>query len=297
MLLLPLLLGCAPGSSKPPPDGADSPGVDTSESGDSPAESDSPESADTTDTTETAETGDSVPWTDWAPGEEVPGWSDADCTEPSPGRSFVFEYPDLFRFEGRFTAEVAWAGPHEGVVQLRDCNLFLCPADSLSLEVPYVWARLEAVGDDGATRGEGEWGPDEVTARHVGSSGRSALVDWENDGTAERAPASVTVCLERVRPDEVRGVVRVEVTAGDYPYIAVSYYDSVVFRFPFDVLLPERSGEDLSRPATPEDRPEGFDVAHFLYDQPYDEAWPWDDIRDPSIREQLYERYRPYNVE
>lgn len=30
--------------------------------------------------------------------------------------------------------------------------------------------------------------------------------------------------------------------------------------------------------------------------QSYDAAWPWDDITDPSIREQIQARYTPYNA-
>ena len=104
----------------------------------------------------------------------------------------------------------------------------------------------------------------------------------------------MTVCFERVRPDEVRGTVRAEVF--NYPYEIVNYYPSLVYRFPFDIDYPDHSGFDATLPDEPADQPDGYTTAHFIYDQPYDDAWPWDDITDPSIREQLYDRYAPYNT-
>lgn len=119
-------------------------------------------------------------------------------------------------------------------------------------------------------------------------------MDFTND-EGGFAPASISVCIERMRPDEVRGAIRAEVFAGNYPYGGFDYYNSLVYKFPFSIRFPDHSGYDATRPDNPADMPDGYATAHFVYDQPYGDAWPWDDITDPSIREQLYERYAPYN--
>lgn len=255
------------------------------------------DTADTTDTTDTSggDSEDTFPHTEWSPGDEVPGWDDADCTEQHSGRTYVITYPDIYMIQATFMSGMPAAGPHLFGVRLRDCAHFPCAADSLDDTVPYTLADLDATrGDDAQPRGIGEWGPDAEGPRQVVSHGRSALIDFANEaGSFTRA--SVTVCIERLRPDEIRGAVRAEVFERNFPYGAIGYYNSLVYRFPFSIRLADHAGFDATLPDDPADMPEGYATAHFVYEQPYDDAWPWDDITDPSIREQLYERYTPYN--
>lgn len=295
MTLLLLMLGCRPAPEKPPGETAsESPAPDTDDASAETAEtaeSDSP-----ADTVETGDSGDTGTYTPWSAGEPIPGWEDADCAEAQPGRTYVVTYPDVLVVEGLFSASPGWAGPHELRVQLRDCALFACPEGELDRTVPFVDTTLRTGADPGTVFATGEWGPDAVGPRQVDGVARGVLLDWANDGTPRFAVASVTACLERVRPDEVRGVVRAEVTERNFPYGAIDYYDSLVYRFPFVVHPPEHGGLDLTLPDEPADEPEGFDAAHFLYERPYEEAWPWDEISDPSIRAQVMERYSPYNA-
>lgn len=288
-----LLIAACTGPSKPAGETAESAetadSVIDSETAQETAETDTGESADSADTVDTA------PYTEWNPGDDIPGWEDADCTEQHPGRTYVIEYQDIFLIDGSFLAGMPGVGPHTVHVRLRDCEDFPCAADSLDLTVPYILADLDATrGDDGHPRGTGEWGPDATTNRQAVGSGLSMLMDWATDGSLDGL-ASLTVCVERMRPDEVRGAVRAEVAAARYPYGVINYYDSLVYRFPFAVQLPDHAGFDASQPDSPADKPEGYDTAHFVYEQPFDEAWPWDDITDPSIREQIQDRYTPYN--
>lgn len=294
MSLLLWWMACTGPTSKPSGD------TDTSaDSADSVA--DTAETADThdtvvTDSGESGDTEDTWPYTPWNPGEDIPGWEDADCTEAHPGRTYVIEYPDVYTVQGTFLNGLPGAGPHLFDVRLRDCAHYPCLPDSLDETIPFVHASLDATaGDDGLSRGTGTWGPDDEGLRQVTGSGRSALIDWSNDRSI-RVPAMVSTCIERMRPDEVRGAVRVEVTADVYPYDIVYYYESLVYRFPFTVSLPDHAGFDASQPDVPADQPLEYATAHYTYEQPYDDAWPWDDITDPSIREQLYERYTPYNA-
>lgn len=296
-----LLVACSGTAQKPSPDTAesrDASGVDSETGGDS-ADLDTAESDASTESGESADTGDSqdtAPPTDWSPGDAAPGWEDADCTEASPGRAFEITFPSLFRIEGTFLRGQATGGPHLVTVKLRDCANFTCALHTLDTNDPYVSVSLDATG--GSTdepRGTGTWGPDEDTDRHVRGDGKSVMMDWSN-GDVEPIEAAVSVCLERVRPDGLRGVVRVEVTQRNYPWDRISFYDSIVLRFPFDVLVPDHAGFDARYLDVPADLPDGYPSAHFVYELPYGDAWPWDDITDPSIREQLYERYTPYNA-
>lgn len=298
MTMLFLVTACA----GPKPGGETASQVETSETavdsdtGQDSAESpDTVETADTSETTETGETEDTNPTTEWNPGDDVPGWADADCTEEHPGRTYVTTLPDVFAVQGTFLTGMPGVGPQLVGVRLRDCAAFPCAADALDLAVPYILADLDATrGDDAQVRGLGEWGPNSAGAREVLAEGRSALMDFTN-GAGDFATASISVCVERMRPDEVRGAIRAEVFARNFPYGGFDFYNSLVYRFPFSVRFPDHAGFDATRPDEPADLPEGYAAAHYVYEQSYAEAWPWDDITDPSIREQLYERYSPYN--
>ena len=290
MIILHILLACTGGTSKAQEETGDPSAGDTADSVDSHVET-GDETAESETAEESGDTGDTYPYTEWSPGDEVPGWEDADCTEAYPGRTYVLTFPDIFAAVGGFLNGLPGAGPHLYTIQLRDCANFPCASDTLAKIVPYVAATLDGTaGDMGQPRGIGEWGPDNDGVRQVQGDGRSLLMDWTNHG-GRFYEALVTVCFERVRPDEVRGSVRAEV-----PLSGVNYYDSLVYRFPFDVMYPDHSGFDSTQPDVPADQPDGYTTAHFVYDQPYDGAWPWDDITDPSIREQVYERYAPYNA-
>lgn len=287
MTMFVLLLSCSSPPTKPEGDGTgdtvDSV-IDSAES----AESDT----DLPDTSDSEDTASPVKWTQ---GDNVPGWDDADCSEGHPAMAYVSTFPDVFAVQGTFLPDMAGTGPHLLSVRLRDCTDFACETDIFDQTVPYVLADLDATrGDDGHRMGTGEWGPDATANRQVQASGRSLLIDWADDGTL--TSAAVTVCIQRLRPDEIQGVVRAEVTPANYPFGTVSSTRSLVFRFPFDVLLPDHAGFDSTQPDRPADQPLGYTTGHFTYDQPYDDAWPWEDITDPSIREQVYDRYTPYNA-
>ena len=297
MTVLLVLTACTGPSSKPTGETADSTSIDTGDSAvdSETAESDTSES-DTAADSDTGETADTAPPIEWSPGDDIPGWEDADCTEAHPGRTYVITYPDTYAALGTFLDGMPGSGPHLYSLQLRDCANFPCAADTLDVTVPYVNVALDGTaGDGGLPRGTGEWGPDESGVRHVLGDGRSMLIDWDN-GVYDYVPTTITVCIERLRPDEVRGAVRVEVTALNYPYNPVYYYDTLVYRFPFDIRYPDHAGFDATQPDVPADQPLGYTTAHYTYEQSYDAAWPWDDITDPSVREQVYERYTPYNA-
>lgn len=291
-----LALSCTP---KPSPDGTeDSPPPDTAHTAvdsDSGESADTPHSGDSGETGETADTG--TPSAPWQPGADIPGWEDFDCTDPVGGRVFETTFPDTFQIVGEFLPEQMSVGPHRLEVRLRDCEFFPCAETDTDVDrtLPFVAATLDGTwGEDPELLGLGWWGPDDSTdPRHVEAEGNGPLVGWSN-GTHGNI-GSASACLERMRPDGIRGVVRIElpVPFGDTP---VYYYDTIVFRFPFQVRLADHAGFDTTRPDTGT-APDGYATAHFLYDIPYEDAWPWDSITDPAVRAQVQERYTPYNAE
>lgn len=286
-----------PGDSDTAPDSATTDTQDTSphETADTTTDS-QPETADTAPDTE--DTG--VAPADWSPGDDIPGWEDADCAEPEVGQALETTFPDIFVVEGTFVdpSLAAWAGPHLLTVKLRDCEVFPCRVTDTDVDpnLPRVVAALDGtLGDPGEPRGQGWWGPDGAAPRAVDASGNGPIEAWSN--AAYGSIGSVTTCISRLRPDEVRGVVRVELAADATSiWINTALYPSVVYRFPFSVLLADHAGFDASAPDRRPDRPDAYDTAHFVYERPYADAWPWDDITDPAIREAVYERYEPYNA-
>ena len=121
-----------------------------------------------------------------------------------------------------------------------------------------AWWRTFEYGGDCLPLGGCREAASAESARQVTADALSMLLDWDN-GALSRVPAEVTVCFERVRPDEVRGTVRAEVF--DYPYGFVNYYPSLVYRYPFDITYPERSGFDATLPDAPADMPDGYATA------------------------------------
>ena len=308
-LILWLLAGCG-GGDKSPPDSPSDTTVDSADTSADTGDSDSSDSGrDTTgETAETGETGD----TGAAPpcttvsgmGYGVPtyvtsdlaGWDDADCTDPTPGRTMSITMPTPFLMEARFLAGQASPGPHQLTIQLHDCVLLPCTDGYLDPGQPYTSATLDASGGKSdVPRGLGGWGPDTEDPRRVAAEGLSFGGAWADDGT--RMCAAVTVCLERVRPDVIRGVVRAESSQDEWKggRMYYYYYPSVVYRFPFEIHLDEHAGFDTTQPEAGS-APAGFATARYLYDIPYEEAWPWEEIEDASVAQDLHDRYTPYNA-
>lgn len=171
------------------------------------------------------------------------------------------------------------------------------PWDSIEDDQGGMWLEFGAdagVDDGGAPRGQG-WYP-MVAAQADGrraSGFASVLVGRLWDIRQGSHNADISVCLSRVRPDEVIGYVRwnlwgVQVARGpDWPD-----WRSIVWRQKFTVRFPEApSATRPTPPATFEDppAPPWFDYGAVGYDA----AWPWDAITDPTLREHLRERYRP----
>lgn len=304
MQLAPLILlglGACTGSNPKPSDSGDSGAdtaetIETAESSESAetdsggaGDSESGETSDTDDSADSGDTGEASPFV----ASDVPGWDDYNCAEEDPVATMSFTFPDVFTVTGVFLAGQPSAGPHFLTVQLHDCVYFACDG-SLDTTLPYTEATADGTwGDAGIPRALGVWGPDDTAPRYVEGLGNSPFGPWSD--TTYGWVGEVTVCVERMRPDEIRGVVRVSGSVTDYTYD--DYYDilDTVLRFPFSVQLDDHAGFDTTLPDTGT-APPGYSTAHFEYDVPYDDAWPWDQITDKKVRQELHDRYTPYNT-
>jgi hypothetical protein len=151
------------------------------------------------------------------------------------------------------------------------------------------------------TRGEGVYGPDLGGCRELTSNANTIFGFYYNVDidTAYEANSSATACIRSLRPDLVEGFAHV--TVSDEEYIPFEYhiegYDTLELIFPFRVLYSDHAGIDDTLPWDYLTIPDEIGtVFHIYFDISYDEAWPWDDITDPDVREQVYERYIPYNA-
>lgn len=98
-------------------------------------------------------------------------------------------------------------------------------------------------------------------------------------------------CLSRVRPDNLAGTVWL-IFSKEYQDL-LGLPEALVLGF--DVLLPDHGGVDV----VAEEVPAEIAAVHYTYmpATDYDAFWPWDDITDPDIRQQVYDRYLPYGWE
>ncbi len=99
--------------------------------------------------------------------------------------------------------------------------------------------------------------------------------------------------ISRLYPGEIAGFVYFDVPAdaAGWDHAAAVYY------MPFDILLPAHSGVDV---AVTQNRgcADGMTdmQCRVRYDYiavDYDDAWPWDEITDPTIRDRVYALYTP----
>lgn len=259
------------------------------------SDSGSTHTAETDSAVDSGETGDSAPPLDWHAGDPIPGWDDTNCDDVPRTRRLRARFPDVLRVVGTFEAGGAGWGPHSWNVQVRDCDGFPCSDEDeeIRMSFPGVKATLSGGSDAAAEpRAQGWWGPDASERRAVTLAGNGPFVSWSNGGYGDIGVG--TACFQTVRPDRVSGFLRIEIPArNSTPEIDV--YTSYYLDVPFDVVVPERGAVDARAPATGTP-PEGFTFVHFVYEQPFESAWAWDQIEDARVADVLKERYRPYNA-
>jgi hypothetical protein len=128
--------------------------------------------------------------------------------------------------------------------------------------------------------------------------GETELQYWESFGHSDYDYATTELCISRMRPDQLSGVLEI------YPRLwhwgtadYLSFYHDFRVRIPFTFMFGDHSAELTDEPTDSFVEPEGADrVSYGYFGLTYDEAWPWDDITDPTIRDAVYERYTPWNT-
>lgn len=234
----------------------------------------------------------------WLPGADVPGWADYTCPTEERGSNVIdLSFPSSYPVVGQFSDVPGWAGPQQFVMEFRDCISFDC-VDSATdtASHPYLDIALATHADPGVERGMGEFGPDAAGERTITVTAGETLFGMlsNTDGDLTEANVSATACLSRVRPDALVGVVEMR---GDPAVFGLDgeHYSEIVFRVHLDVVFEDHTGYDEDA-AAGADAPAGFQYAYYDYSTQYEDAWPWAEISDGQIRDDVYSRYTPYNA-
>lgn len=227
----------------------------------------------------------------WEPGDDVPGWEDADCPVETGADSVVVE---------QMFATVRWYGllvDERGVAlgpsfDLQDCTEFSCDGAGVQIDVPDVSVTLVDFSRDIWNK-QGEY----CAGDECYTSGWSASLAIGGYSTGGEHPApDVTLCLSRVRPDQILGVMTVDYLHQTLPH---EYVQRVQVHYPFEVLYGDHCAWDRSVPVGDASPPEECPLTITMFDYQgsatYDTSWDWDAITDPAIREELYTRYTPFN--
>ena len=228
-------------------------------------------------------------------GSGVAGWPEV---ERDPGLSsarYRFDNPTMWRVVGEIAEVDGVVRPVRLYLETRDCASFACDGSQpREASTPFLSASLGLMGDDGATDALGWWGPDATTARVVRGGGYAVFGRAGNQArNGHGINAEVSVCLSRLRPDSVSGVLFFRLpTPGDPVQFWV--VEAVEFWTPFTFTLPEHAGATWPADARPGGLEGDASLLEWRYlGVSYDDAWPWRCILDPKIRESLYNRYTP----
>lgn len=231
----------------------------------------------------------------WTAGGEVPGWPDVTCDPGLTSARYRFNNPTNWRMVGEIAEVSGRVRPARIYIETRDCASFPCdttqPRDP---GTPYLAALLELPSDDGTTDATGWWGPDATITRTVRGSAYAVFGRAGNHARdGHGANAEVSVCLSRVRPDSVEGVLffRLPNPGDPVQFWAV---DAVEFWAPFTFTLADHAGTSWptdARTGGPEGDASTLEWRYIGVS--YDEAWPWAAITDAGIRDALYTAYTP----
>jgi hypothetical protein len=234
----------------------------------------------------------------WSPGDPIPGWEDGpDCTPPPATDTFKLQNPDLWSFDGSIGPLGKGVGTTSMVVVTRDCTSFACePEGALDRSTPYAEILLRATVAAGAGAlgpwGVGDWGPDQAKGRSVGLEAETVFGLVANPAPVRgHANVYASVCFDRVRPDEVRGVYTYVLHIYGDP-VPIPKYDHINIWARFHARLDDHSGVEVASDL-PND-PSGRSGYTWRYQGVrYEDAWPWDSITDATTRAAVMGRYRP----
>lgn len=239
----------------------------------------------------------------WLPGDEIPGWEDYPCEEELP--AFVTSTWIVFEaVEVESRAACVWPDDYEWCDSAESPTwtlMVLCnegeddPDCSLGTSERI---RISFSGDVYLPRDPRGQGWYDFTIRGLERSGWAQLYS-DVYGVAETyysasassgyddVPPDGMGCLSRVRPDEMSGVAYIDFRREPRDDRPEAYI------LPFHFRFPDHGGRYSC--ATPS-KPDEVKDRHYEYtpSTDYDEFWPWEEITDDDVRQQVYERYTPY---
>lgn len=227
----------------------------------------------------------------WQPGDDIPGWPDYDCPEPSGDDLEVgIAYPSTLNVTTGFTSEVP-IGIGAVWPFLGDCLDAECSGADAGPRVDLRFSRVS--GGDG--RGQGSYTSSDPEAFRIGGYLENVLYGyWDTHETYGNYAVDVHLCLSRVRPDEIRGTMQVYQHDLWFDPWGRPYHLAYEFLAQFD----DHGGDsefgdpDCSNPSISGTTVDGT-ALYYYHDVLYDDAWPWAEITDPDIREAVYQRYYP----
>lgn len=236
----------------------------------------------------------------WQPGDDIPGWEsyDYDCPLLTGGDTATMSLPDVWM-------NILALRDVDGVVVLwfyvtvASCEDAPCAETQVyPTGAPYTYTIASAgyVGDvlqkTGYYGAGTDWPSSDLVARGVQSVGAFTTEGYDRW-------LDVEFCFSSVRPDLLRGVLYVTyLTGAGTQILHYDHYPRFHVQFPFEAPFPDHGAWDASTIARVAPPPPSFDDDHYIGyvgGITYDNAWDWDAITDPTIRDAVYDRYTPYN--
>lgn len=225
----------------------------------------------------------------WQPGDDIPGWEglDVECPLAESAGHAVVQLPDLM-YEAIVVGNYEDGPTIQAFVKLAD---YSDTQDGAVVTYPgagpYTDVAAKDLSAESLTWMTGWYGPGTERSGAAVIAAISAPVG----GTSTDWGDEVLLCLSRVRPDEMRGVIYVIYHSNTLAWL---HYRRAVIEYPFESFF--QGSIDGAFEITPLPTEDYSDFAfYYVGGANYDEIWDWDAITDPVIRDTVYERYKPYN--
>lgn len=264
----------------------------------------------------------------WQAGDEIPGWDDFECQELWRPR---WRFSTTERYEsGQARAYGAFGTTNRGRCSVERPAMVTLYAQGADVDADGRPLDIFFLATDGSyenapqPRGQGWYVHRNPTLCAPGdragwtyaegdSVGAPAIYDacYHEGSDIWHMPAISLTCISRLRPDQIRGTswnwpLGPEEGGWAYPE------DQGWIAIDFEINFPPHSGLRADQwDALPSDlrhevsqgplyyyTPAEPDTAQgYCGDGDYDSAWPWEDITDPFVRDIVYERYHPWQVD
>lgn len=230
----------------------------------------------------------------WVPGDPVPGWCDYPCDAEFELPAGADEAPVSFE-SGKMYVQLNDYGALSSQSAINYGSDGHLDADDAPRWLLGFGRKSSAVGTGVSSRQQGWYYLDdaELTLWYRDEAHGIRWVDIEDNETPSEGWRDVRpygVCISRFRPDHIRGWAWFDLTAEP-----LGSFDSWLF-VRIDLVLAEHAAQYATEYVYPQLTPEQSALMFYYSDWQgitYDNAWPWDEITDPDLRQQLYDLYTP----